>query len=346
VKRFPLTLAAGSAAVLLWTVSAAAAASPINDAIAALKQSSVYVAPGTENTNADTAGILLAQLNKNDNVVLVMLPASADASGEGIRSDAKQISDALGGKAIVGISVGDQTFGYSSLLPSGVAADLMGRAESLGTNTTENLTTFVRIVHDWQRENPDAPAAHQVIEHPTAKPHHDGSTPVFVGGGVLLLAALAGGIVVAIIRRRRHAYAVNGSTVSLRNTPDTVRDVLRRIIDQTTQVRNADLRDTLAQICSDTDALFRRRSSRGARANDDAVTFEQNLTGLERVVTKYIDVQDNPRFFEEPRELLRSGVDAIDGFGEYVLRSIQRDSREALTDYNVDAKILEATRYR
>jgi len=163
---------------------------------------------------------------------------------------------------------------------------------------------------------------------------------------VLLLAALAGGIVVAIIRRRRHAYAVNGSTVSLRNTPDTVRDVLRRIIDQTTQVRNADLRDTLAQICSDTDALFRRRSSRGARANDDAVTFEQNLTGLERVVTKYIDVQDNPRFFEEPRELLRSGVDAIDGFGEYVLRSIQRDSREALTDYNVDAKILEATRYR
>ncbi|MBP7928036.1 hypothetical protein KAZ57_02725, partial [Patescibacteria group bacterium] len=96
----------------------------ITDAVEALQTTRVYVAPGTDGTDAYTAGMLLDRLKSDDRLLLVMLPAEAGAETD-IFTIASSLSEKLGDQHIIGLAVGREVIGYSKLMPVGAAADKM-----------------------------------------------------------------------------------------------------------------------------------------------------------------------------------------------------------------------------
>ncbi len=331
-----------SAAVLTVMVSAPAlAADPVENAIASLKANEhVYVEPGTEGTSRDTVAELQATLNQDDRIVLVMLPSSVGASGN-ITEIAQRIDDETGHQYIIGLAVGSDTVGQSDLLPAGVASDSMSRAASLANYPVDALTTYVKVIHTWQAAHPEA-----TPEVPTAK--GSGSVWFAIAAVVLAIVAVTS---LLLVRRRRLNEAVSDeereSKVKLKASPDLVRDELNQLLRLREAVNNKDLRRTIKQIVKDTESFFARsvKSSSHDTAYD-AQVFEGHLQTVVKVLEHYVDIQENPRFYDESDTLLSDGSIAIEGFAEYVLTSIKRDSATALTNYRVDSQILNSQRYR
>lgn len=319
----------------LTPVAHAATDSYFDEAVQSLQDSAVYVAPNTEGTDSDTAGIIEQQMFNGDNVVVIMLPEAArEEVGVNLVSFAKRIDEAIGGNHVIGLSVGSDVVAYSSGMPAGTPADLMDRAVSVSTNTSETLITFVRNVHKWQQQHPTASVSQP--------PNESADFPWLpVGGGGVALAVIAALIAKTFKQsKQRHAE----ERIKL-NSPDEVSGKLKTLLDFRDQIEDASLRSTITQLVKDVEAYFKRNVSRADRSN--AVSnFKRSLGDLESVLRKYIDVQDNPRFFKTPAQFLEQGREATEGFAEFVLQSIQQGERPELTQYNVSTDILSAQRYR
>lgn len=307
----------------------------VEQAIEELGSSNVYIEPGTPGTTDQTESSLQSKLQSDDGIILVMIPES----DEPITQIAKEIDDATGNDSIIGLAVGNDVLGYSTALPDGVAADLMQRADNVSTSTVEALVTFTRTTHTYEAQNPDV---FDPPPPPGAAPAEDGlAIWPFVLLGVLLVVAIVAAFIVAAGRRQ------SSDVVRLKKSPDQVKSELQSILNLRVSVQDQELRHAITQVVSDTESFFRRsvRSS-GHDTEQDAEVYLRHLRGLSDVLKRYIDIQENPRFYDEPRQLLRSGAAAVDSFGEFVLESIKRDSVTQLTRYKVDTDILKATRYR
>ena len=135
----------------------------VADAIEALKTSSVYVAPGTPETDYNTPNQLTDFIKSEDNVVLVMLPSEV-LNNTDLFTVAQKISEGLNNQKTIGLAIGNQLIGYSLVLPRGIASELMTRADSTSNNTITALEAFSRNVQLWLIRNP------QPIPTPTPKP--------------------------------------------------------------------------------------------------------------------------------------------------------------------------------
>ncbi|KKS94488.1 MAG: hypothetical protein UV68_C0011G0019, partial [Candidatus Collierbacteria bacterium GW2011_GWC2_43_12] len=139
------------------------------DAIEALKASNVYVAPGTEGTDYDTANKLEKTLITDDNIVLVMLPSDA-LVGTDLYTIARRISEGLGNQKTIGLAVGREVIGYSLILPEGVASDKMMRANSVSHNSVAALITFTQNIHSYVMYNPQPTLVPTPEPTPTPRP--------------------------------------------------------------------------------------------------------------------------------------------------------------------------------
>lgn len=305
----------------------AASAADIPFLIDELSLNSVYVATNVPGADSNTLGVLKTELRKNDNIILVMLPRDNDEA----EAIALEINKGLGGKKIVGLTAGDKAVGYSTLLPSGVAAQLMKRAATVSTTMEETLGTFAQNVHDWQRQHPQAAAAQ-----PTKKGGGTSMARVLV---FLLLIVIVFVFIASVLLSKKKPKT--GDEVQLKKSPDPVRDQLSRLLKSRDRIKDTYLHDTLTQICRDTEAFFQRRKI----DESDTSVFEAHLSSLNNVMERYLDIQDNPRYFEDPESLLNSGEEAAASFAIFVLEAIRRDGRRDLTDFRVDTDILSAQRY-
>jgi hypothetical protein len=313
----------------LLAVPTAQAQMDVNKVVSALKKTHVYVAPGVEGTNQDTAGKLATQLNGSDKIVLVMLPPGDDDPD----AIARAIDEATDHKYIVGLSVGSDLTAASTIMPDEVARDLMQRAVDTGTNPAERLGTFARNVHGWQAEHPNEPASKEADK--------GGMSIVLIAILFVCLCAAAIGLFAAW----RRSLETDQEEVKFKASPGEVRDVLRKIQDQAPQIHDPGMRGSVMQAVSDTESYF-RRSANSTSQNRDADIFVMHLKSVRDVLTRYIDVQENPRFYDNPEELMGKGFEAINGFNEFVLQSIKDGRRSDLTQFNVDTDILSAQRYR
>jgi len=336
VKRC-LLLAISCLAVLLVGTTTAQAAGYLEATTAALKSSLVYVAPGIPGTSSDTASTLQQQLNEGDNIALVMLPQEALAETGDIQTFAKKLDDATAHKRILGLAIGTKLIGYSSLLPASTASDLMDRAVSVSTSVPESLGTFVRNVHSWQRQHPNEPAA--------KPPARTQKKPSGFPWGVIIIAAIIGSILAALAR-----YALRDSSstneeenIEFHATPRQVRELLEQILRLRTQIDDSELlRDTITQLCRDSEAYFRRIEN----AMHEVDAFKAHLEEIQRVLIKYIDVQNNKRYYSRWTEYMEQGRNSVSDFADFLLARIRRESELSMTDYYVDTKILAAQKYR
>ncbi len=309
----------------------------ISDAAQALQSASVYVAPGTERTDNDTAGKLQTRLKKDDKIVLVMLPAAAETEIGDISTIAFRLSEELGNQQIIGLSVGDKVVGYSPILPVGVASDQMRRAESVSNDPVTALSTFAQNIHVWQAAHPEP------IPPPNELPEEkEGSSwLVWVGIGLGVAAFLIVGLFAS------GAVMVNGNASKERTSfkaPDQVKDLLEKIARKLVQVRDKELTRCLYDMCVDIETYFTKSEDK----KKDALFYQERLPDVVQVLEKYIDVLKNPRYYDNPEEILQSGKEALQEFAKFVLRSIRHGNAAELFEFEVNRNILEAQaqRYR
>lgn len=312
-------------AVLLASVAVAGV--PVDSIAKALEGNPVYVESGAAGATTDTLGVLGEQLRSGDNIVVVML-ASSDAEPASVSAE---INSKLGGKKIIGLSVGEKVVGYSTVLPAGVASELMVRASTVATTTEETLGTYIQNVHDWQRAHPAAVAS---------KPTESGGRGALVVIGVLVIVFLVLGTATLVgIARSKGRKA---DAVRLKKSPEPVREELNELLAVRTKILSPDVAATITQICRDTEAFFQRSKA----DTSDTEVFKGHLQSLNQVMTQYVDIQNNPRYFEDSSGLLGNGADAASSFADYVLEAVRRDGRRGLTEFHVDTDILSAQRYR
>ena len=124
---------------------------------------------------------------------------------------------------------------------------------------------------------------------------------------------------------------------------DQIKDLFSEIVREREQVNDPELKAVISQMFLYIEKYFQ---SSGKDKVRDPLFFKARLTEVAQVLEKYIEVQDDPRYFDEPKTELRKGKEAITDFSHYILQSVRRDNTADLIDYTVDTKILGAQRYR
>lgn len=336
-------LLAVALALLFGRASPGYAAGYFDSTVAALKGSNVYVAPLTAGSTADTENDLKQQLNGGDNIALVMLPQAALSEFGDIQTFAKKLDDATGHRLIIGLAIGDSRLGYSTLLPASTASDLMERAVSVSTSVPESLGTFARSVHNWQRQNASAPAAKPQPK-PTAKTAPKKTSNSFPWAAIPIGVAL-GLLGAALLRKilRGSESSNEKERVEFHSTPRQVRQLLDDILQLRSQINDQSLCDIITQIGRDSEAYFRRIEN----AKNEIEAFKTRLEEIQRILVKYIDVQDNERYYYPHwAKHLQEGRESVVNFAEFLLARIRKESELSMMDYYVDTKILAAQKYR
>ncbi len=278
----------------------AQAQTDVKEVVGALKETRVYVASDAEGTTQDTEGELAAQLNDNDNMVLVMLPENGDDP----ETVAQAINKATGHKYIVGISIGGQLAATSTIMPDEVARDLMRRAVDTGTNPAERLGTFARNVHEWQSDHPNEPASKKTDE-------GGGSLVLFIVLAVVLGAAAIG---VVLFRRQRDTE----EEIRFEASPAEVRNLLRDIQHLMPQIRDERMCETIRASIKDTEEYFNRAVDETA-LNRETGVFVEHLTSVKDILSHYVDIQNFGRYYHDPEELMKEGREAVESFSVFVL---------------------------
>jgi hypothetical protein len=318
--------------VALSVATPASATTNVDAITSALQKAPVYIDQATEGTTPDTAGTLTTMLNGNDNVVLVMLPADTSLTQEDVNALAQKISSGLKSQRIVGISVGAQFAGAASIMPSGVASDLMHRAAVVSTDSVETLGTFVRNVHDWQTSNP----SYVPVLKP-AKASGPGFPWWIVIGGILLVMIL---LVILIINRRRIRSQVHYTA------PGGLNDPVEKMMKLRERLSNHDdMYDAIDLLCRYTEAYFKRFTPE-KKSPATITAFSNQLELAQKVVEAYADVRKDPQYYDDPQKVMSRGVDSIQGLADTVLASIKKGNADRLMDYNVSTNILDAQRYK
>lgn len=317
------------ALTLALPTTVAMAADSTEDTVRALRHSPVYIAPGSPGVTPDTAGVLAASLHGGDNIAIAVLPSTPSDP----RAFAEVVDRGLDGKQIVGIAFGNDFAAASSVLPAGVAVDLMNRAHQVSTGTQETLVTFVRNVHNWQSAHQGEPASKP------QKKHDDGSSAGAIFIMLAIGAALIGAGVTYLLRKGGNA------PVKFRDSPDDVRKMLKDLLGLREKINDAKVRAMLTSICQDTEAYFSRARKAGVAIDKDVETFREHLESLTKVLDKYIDVQNNGRYYYDEEKELAKGYRGVEGFAQFALDSCKRSAQRGLMDYNVDTDILDAQRF-
>jgi len=337
-----MTAVFAACAMLVVLASTASAQDYLGETKKALQQATVYVAKGTENTDSGTARYLTNQLSVGDNIVLVMLPSAAKVAPDDANSFAKKLDDATEHRHIVAVSIGDDIGTSTTLLPDGIAADMLQRAGGVATSTKETLGIFARNIHGWQHDHPEQ------VKQPEAPPSagtsdNSGGFPWWIFG---VLGAIVCLVAFGAVKSRGSGQRSTPDKVRI-GAPNQIKDELQQILDYRVKLNDPGLSNTLTQLIRDTNRVF-DQLRRNAPQQVDEVTeeFEQHLQSLCKVLESYVDIQNNRRYYEDPQQALSDGREAVNGFAEYVLTSAQRAGKRTLTSFNVDTKILSAQRYR
>jgi len=220
------------------------------------------------------------------------------------------------------------------MLPAGVAADQMRRARSVSNDPVTALGTFAQNIHIWQSENPEPePSPIETLK--------KGGSSLFLVLGIAVVIVLGVAIMAVLLW---DTTAQQPSTEKMHfKAPDHVKDLLATIAREREQVNDGELKQVLYQMCVDIEKYFVKSSSDKKR---DALFFRDRLTEVTQVLTKYVDVQDNPRYYRTPADELALAKKSITDFSDYVLESIRRGTAEDLFDFRVNTNILQAQRFR
>ena len=166
--------------------------------------------------------------------------------------------------------------------------------------------------------------------------------PILLAAGFATAAFVLGTAGVYVIANNiADAYALE---VSIKGR--ALYDQISRVRDFVKQVRGRDIAENLNGICAHAaDLVARTRKQQPDKLL--SVTsglldwFQTLLTALDQ----YVDVQDHPGYHNEPAKKLAQGIQAFASFDKFLVNSIKTLEQGDNLDFEVAAKMLDATRF-
>jgi hypothetical protein len=318
-------------------VHATTSSSNMGDIIETLQGSSVYIAPGTEGTNSDTAAMLERQILESDQIVIVILPSDAESTSEEVQQLTQDIADKLDDSAVVGISIGESYDAASDLLPAGVADELMKKADTVSQSPIDTMSTFIRNVHNWERLHPDQVVKTETVEVAPS----DGINPVVPIGGVSVLV-LSGALITALILRRRRRIPqkrVKYTAPGVLN--DSVSALMRA--SQSREIKDTEMAEAIIDVCRHSEAYFNKLSRSDRRDTAQIDAFQSNFERIRRIVDTYGNTVREPEYApSDPIIIKKKSVEAVNAFAEKILHSVRSKNRELMLDFEVNVKMITA----
>lgn len=336
LKTIITTVVAGAFAMAMPT---ATDISYLDEATQALQSSVLYVSPSVSDLSQEQQADISSHIG-SDSIAIVVLPAGAQSEIDSIPTFISQLASRTDYETIL-VSVGGDFEAGSSALSSGQASQFANAAEGNGLN--DGLTQFVSEVQSNQPSGASTDAGGVVI-------------PFVIGGVGLVVAFSVATFLFTRMFRRRGNKAISDSREASakkqleesRETPKEIRDLLDSIEELLGGIKQASLRDTLTKADKHVHELFRRlRKRMPDTVLQTTGRYKGVLSSVQQVVERYVDIQDNPLYFvsseKKAQPLLESGAVAMEQYVEGVLQNIRDIEAGALTDFNVDRRILEAT---
>lgn len=263
-------------------------------AIEVLKSSNVYVAPGTPGTGPDTREQLSVFLTPELNVVLVMLPADA-LTGTDAYTLAKSISEGLNNQRVVGLAVGQEVAGYSTMLPADVTADLMNRADSVSNNPITALVTFSRNVQLWLIRNPQPKPTLTPEPPPTPRPTmapivlpkaEDVSWPIWV---LLSICALALFVLFSVKAKQTIKEGKQKDKLRRRLTSlEPINLLIQKIEANVAKIKDSRVRKDLERACNAAHGLLEIFQQSEGQLGYTEAKFPSLLQNVNRQVVAFI----------------------------------------------------------
>jgi hypothetical protein len=125
-----------------------------------------------------------------------------------------------------------------------------------------------------------------------------------------------------------------------------VRTSLRQARDGAKRIRNPNVVQLIEQICGDTALLIDRiREASPNTLQSSATILGGHLESLNIVIRQYAEIEQRPRYFDDPETKLRAGESALHGFEEFLVKSIKLLEQGDTLNYAAALKGLEATQY-
>jgi len=302
----------------------------VSDAAKALQQTTVYVVPGTAGTDIDTASKLQGMLRSDDNIVLVMLPAEAE-TGTDIYSVVKSLSEKLGNQRTIGLAIGNDVIGYGPLLPSGVAADQMHRADSVSNDPVTALGTFARNMHTWLAAHPQPTPTPQPTPVPTPQPT---LTPAQAAQRAKVAWGVVLGIITVIIilfafraksimEQNKKAMERNKRLAVLKPTEILLNDLQERVSD----IRDSRIRNELNSACLVGQGLLENLQQTETPQGYTEEKFPKSVVNMDKLVRALLGHESGKHPL--PPETLKQVKDLLLNFDEYFTK-LQEGNEEAV----------------
>lgn len=304
----------------------------ITDVLKALEKNNVYVDPSIDGPDKTVTAKLQKIIKSSSNIVLVVLPDDAGEEGD-IHSIAIEISKKKGTEYIIGISVGNEVLGYAPSLPAGVAADQMKRADSVSNDPVTALFTFSQNMNSWLAKNPQ-PTPTLVYE--------DGKEPMRLTPLIMILLISGVSSMFYVLHILIRPKKPDNEKTNFK-APSQIKTLLSEISKSRESIRDDEFKEILQTMCLDIERYFTDESEDKDR---DAVSFKERLVDVLEVVQKYVEIQNNQRYFYEPETQMRKGKESVRDFSVHVLESIRQGNAAELLDYKVNSNILQAQRYK
>lgn len=112
-------------------------------------------------------------------------------------------------------------------------------------------------------------------------------------------------------------------------------------------VKNPQTSALLIHICNDVEELLRRvRDNSPTSLLSSATALDGYITRMVPLVEKYLDIDTNRRYYEQPNQKLQEIQAGFSSFDTYLVNSIQLITKGQDLVLDVDLRMLEATQYK
>ena len=331
-NRTPVTiLLAGG--VTLMSSTPAFADDYLNSAVQALQGSNVYVSSEVKGIDVGA----LQQVIGSDDIAVVVVPAQAGVANGGTAGFIQSLASQSNHQTYI-VLVGNDLEAASSVLPSGVASKIANTAEGRSSNPNTAIADTVREIKSQ---------ATKTVTVQPKQPDEGVGFPAAGVGGIAIATAVIATLVIRKFRGATSATNRGSQPIKLKASPESVREQLFKLRTNEPLIHDEHIVAKLEDILRDTEAYFARATKRGQKVADkDTANFQRQLEETNRMLDSYLDIQDNTRYYDQPKELLLDGRKAIDGLAEGVLNAVKRGNTDALLQFQTSTMVLQAERYK
>ena len=330
------TLLAGGV-IVTTTATPAFADDYLNSAVQALQSSNIYVSSEVHGIDVGA----LQQVIGSSDIAVVVVPAQAGVGNGGTVGFIQQLASQSNHQTYI-VLVGNDLEAASSVLPSGKASQIANAAEGQSSNPNTALANTIREIKSQ---------AVTTTTTTTKQPDDGGGFPAAGYGGISIAVAVIATLITTLLIRKfrgspRRSVGKPDQPIKLKASPESVREQLFMLRTNMPLISDSHIVSKLEDVIRDTEAYFARAAKRGQKTPEDTANFQRKLEEMNKMLTDYVDIQDNTRYYPEWKELLADGSNAVDGLSEGILGAVQRGNTKALLAYQTSSRILEAERYK